>query len=92
MRTSIPGIFPGNVCLELPLSAQSFPGNQTRPIHTPGSIPAHNAREITGRLLLDATIPYDWKDKPIPIELDPEMVERESRDAGRNWALDKIVC
>jgi len=35
-----------------------------------------NAREITGRLLLDATIPYDWKQKPIPIELDPKMVER----------------
>ncbi len=35
-----------------------------------------NAREITGRLLLDATIPYEWKDKPIPIELDPEMVAR----------------
>jgi 4-hydroxy-3-polyprenylbenzoate decarboxylase len=34
------------------------------------------AREITGRLLLDATIPYDWKNKPIPIELDAEMVER----------------
>ncbi len=35
-----------------------------------------NAREITGRLLLDATIPYDWKDKPIPIELDPKIVEK----------------
>ena len=35
-----------------------------------------NAREITGRLLLDATIPYDWKEKPIPIELDPDMVQR----------------
>jgi len=35
-----------------------------------------NAREITGRLLLDATIPYDWKEKPIPIELDPEMVKK----------------
>ncbi len=35
-----------------------------------------NAREITGRLLLDATIPYDWKEKPIPIELDPELVEK----------------
>ncbi len=31
-----------------------------------------DARDITGRLLLDATIPYDWKEKPIPIELDPE--------------------
>ncbi len=35
-----------------------------------------DARDITGRLLLDATIPYDWKDKPIPIELDAKMVER----------------
>ncbi|NQT56770.1 MAG: phenylphosphate carboxylase subunit beta [Desulfobacteraceae bacterium] len=35
-----------------------------------------NAREITGRLLLDATIPYDWMEKPIPIELDPEMVKK----------------
>lgn len=34
------------------------------------------AREITGRLLLDATIPYEWKEKPIPIELDPEMVKQ----------------
>ncbi len=33
-------------------------------------------RDITGRLLLDATIPYDWKHKPIPIELDPEIVQR----------------
>ena len=33
-------------------------------------------REITGRLLMDATIPYDWKDKPIPIKLDPDMVKR----------------
>lgn len=35
-----------------------------------------NARDITGRLLIDATIPYEWKEKPIPIELDPQMVER----------------
>ncbi len=35
-----------------------------------------SAREITGRLLMDATIPYDWKEKPIPIELDPEVVKR----------------
>jgi 4-hydroxy-3-polyprenylbenzoate decarboxylase len=33
-------------------------------------------RDITGRLLLDATIPYDWKDKPISIELDAEMVKK----------------
>jgi 4-hydroxy-3-polyprenylbenzoate decarboxylase len=35
-----------------------------------------DARDITGRLLLDATIPYDWKEKPIPIELDPDIVEK----------------
>jgi 4-hydroxy-3-polyprenylbenzoate decarboxylase len=35
-----------------------------------------DAREITGRLLMDATIPYEWKEKPIPIELDPEVVKR----------------
>jgi phenylphosphate carboxylase beta subunit len=34
------------------------------------------AREITGRLLLDATIPYDWKEKPLPIELDSELVKK----------------
>ena len=33
-------------------------------------------RDITGRLLLDATIPYDWEEKPIPIELDPETVKK----------------
>ncbi len=33
------------------------------------------ARDITGRLLLDATIPYEWKHKPIPITLDPEVVK-----------------
>jgi UbiD family decarboxylase len=33
-------------------------------------------RGLTGRMLLDATIPYDWKEKPIPIELDPDMVKK----------------
>ncbi len=35
-----------------------------------------NARWITGRLLLDATIPYEWEHKPIPITLDPDVVAR----------------
>jgi len=35
-----------------------------------------NERDITGRLLIDATIPYEWKEKPVPIELDPKVVER----------------
>jgi len=34
------------------------------------------SRDITGRLLLDCTIPYDWKKKPIPILLDPKVVEK----------------
>jgi UbiD family decarboxylase len=33
-------------------------------------------RDITSRIIIDATIPFDWKEKPIPIELDPEMVKR----------------
>jgi len=33
------------------------------------------ARDITGRLLIDATIPYEWKKKPIQIQLDAEMVK-----------------
>jgi phenylphosphate carboxylase beta subunit len=33
-------------------------------------------RWITGRLLLDATIPYDWEEKPIKIELDADMVKK----------------
>ncbi|MGD2125140.1 MAG: phenylphosphate carboxylase subunit beta [Desulfobacteraceae bacterium] len=33
-------------------------------------------RDITGRLLMDATIPYDWKEKPVPIQLDPDMIKR----------------
>ncbi|MBW1998288.1 MAG: phenylphosphate carboxylase subunit beta [Deltaproteobacteria bacterium] len=33
-------------------------------------------RDITGRLLLDATIPYDWKEKPVPVELDKDVVKK----------------
>jgi len=35
-----------------------------------------NSRWITGRLLIDATIPYDWEEKPIPIELDSDIVKK----------------
>jgi phenylphosphate carboxylase beta subunit len=33
-------------------------------------------RNITSRIIMDATIPFEWKEKPIPIELDPEMVKK----------------
>lgn len=35
-----------------------------------------NARWITGRLLIDATIPYDWEEKPIPITIDQEYAKK----------------
>ena len=35
-----------------------------------------DARDITSRLIIDATIPYEWKEKPIPIELDKDVVKR----------------
>jgi len=38
-------------------------------------------REITSRIILDATIPYEWKDKPITVELDPEMKKK----VMENW-------
>ncbi len=33
-------------------------------------------RDITSRIIMDATIPFEWKEKPITIELDPEMVKK----------------
>jgi 4-hydroxy-3-polyprenylbenzoate decarboxylase len=35
-----------------------------------------DSRDITSRIIIDATIPFEWKEKPIPIELDPEMVKK----------------
>lgn len=35
-----------------------------------------DARDITSRIILDATIPYEWKEKPVPIELDKEVKKR----------------
>jgi 4-hydroxy-3-polyprenylbenzoate decarboxylase len=33
-------------------------------------------RDITSRIIMDATIPFEWKEKPVPIELDAEMVKK----------------
>jgi phenylphosphate carboxylase beta subunit len=35
-----------------------------------------DSRDITSRIIMDATIPYEWKEKPIPIELDKAVVKR----------------
>jgi len=34
------------------------------------------ARQITSRIIMDATIPYEWKQKPILIELSKDVVEK----------------
>ena len=33
-------------------------------------------RDITSRIIMDATIPFEWKEKPVLIELDPEIVKK----------------
>jgi len=33
-------------------------------------------RDITSRIIMDATIPFEWKEKPVPVELDAEMVKK----------------
>jgi len=58
-----------------------FQPNRCQIIHRGRSTPLDpslpiNARDITGRIIIDATIPYEWKEKPIPIELDPEVVKK----------------
>ncbi|MEM1945992.1 MAG: phenylphosphate carboxylase subunit beta [Candidatus Caldarchaeum sp.] len=35
-----------------------------------------DSRDITSRIIIDATIPFEWKQKPIPVELDKEVVKR----------------
>ena len=35
-----------------------------------------DARDIVSRIIMDATIPYEWKEKPLKIAMDEEMVKR----------------
>ncbi len=35
-----------------------------------------DARDITSKMIINATLPYEWKEKPKLIELDPATVER----------------
>jgi phenylphosphate carboxylase beta subunit len=35
-----------------------------------------DAREIVSQIIMDATIPYEWKEKPIKVVLDEKMKER----------------
>lgn len=40
-----------------------------------------NARDICSRIIIDATIPYEWERKPIEIQLDKEMADK----VRSNW-------
>ena len=33
-------------------------------------------RDITSRIIMDATIPFEWKEKPVPIELDADLIKK----------------
>jgi 4-hydroxy-3-polyprenylbenzoate decarboxylase len=35
-----------------------------------------DARDIVSRIIIDATIPYEWKEKPLKIVMDEEVVKR----------------
>ena len=35
-----------------------------------------DARDIVSRIIMDCTIPYEWKEKPLKIAMDEEMVKR----------------
>ena len=34
-----------------------------------------NSKYITSRLVLDATIPFEWKEKPVEVKMSPEVLE-----------------
>jgi 4-hydroxy-3-polyprenylbenzoate decarboxylase len=76
MRTLISGISPCALCGSFQASADKEPDHRTgRSTPLDPSLPIES-REITSRIIIDATITYEWKEKPIPIDLDPEMVKK----------------
>ena len=40
------------------------------------------SRQITSRIIIDATIPFEWKQKPIPVTLQEEVVKRINQRWG----------
>ncbi|RMG89790.1 MAG: phenylphosphate carboxylase subunit beta [Candidatus Dadabacteria bacterium] len=63
------------------LSVRYEPNRSTQIIQRGRSTPLDpslpiNARDIVGRVILDATIPYEWERKPIEIRLDPDVKRR----------------
>jgi 4-hydroxy-3-polyprenylbenzoate decarboxylase len=56
-----------------PIRAEIIKRGRSTPLDP--SLPV-DSRDITSRIIIDATIPYEWKQKPIPVELDPEVKKR----------------
>jgi len=49
-----------------------------------------DARDITSKMIINATLPYEWKEKPTLIELDPGTVERV-RGRWEELGLSEVV-
>jgi phenylphosphate carboxylase beta subunit len=66
------------------MSVRYNPAEHTQIINRGRSTPLDpslpiSARDIVGRILIDATVPYEWERKPIEIHLDEEMRDTVSR-------------
>lgn len=53
------------------------------------SLPIEN-RYMTSRVMIDTCIPYEWEQKPIPIEMDSALVERIRREWDSYFAEPEV--
>lgn len=63
------------------LSVRFEPARSTQIINRGRSTPLDPslpvaAREITSRIIMDACTPFEWKEKPIPVDLDKNVLEK----------------
>lgn len=59
---------------------------RTRPTPLDPSLPIKE-RTVGSKIILDATIPYEWEEKPIEIQLDEEMVKKVEK-RWKEYGLD----
>jgi len=52
------------------------------------ALPIHE-RQITSRIIMDATIPYEWEEKPIEISMD-EDVEKRVLSRWKEFGFDEM--
>jgi hypothetical protein len=61
-------------------STPGYGDHKARPFHPFRSIPAYrcqgDCREIVSRIIIDATTPYEWKEKPVEIFMDKKMIQQ----------------